>query len=330
MMDSESQPVAGTSHVDILMPVFNDWPAAFSLLFRLEEVLARRSRRARILLVDDGSTTPMPEGALGSLSALEEVRVLRLRRNCGHQRAIAAGLSYLEAHGGSEAVVVMDADGQDDPADVPRLLERFAANGGERIILAERTSRSEGPIFRAFYRIYQGLHLVLVGTAARTGNFSVLGGQAVRRLTVMSETWNHYGAAIAKSRLPCELLPAPRAPRTAGEPKMNFTALVLHGLAAIAVQAETATARLLLGTLGAAAVLLVLWLAASVFRLFGLVSAGWAWTFEVLLLIAIQAAIVWTAAILLLLRGRSAAETIPSRDFAILVEGCRRIHPPER
>ena len=59
--------------------------------------------------------------ALASTPTVSAIRiVLRLRRNVGHQRAIALGLTYLQVEAGCEAVIVMDADGEDRPADVPR------------------------------------------------------------------------------------------------------------------------------------------------------------------------------------------------------------------
>ena len=71
--------------------------------------------------------------------------MLRLRRNLGHQRAIAIGLTYIQAQMTTayEAVVVMDGDGEDAPEDVPRLLARLEAEGGRSIVFAERTRRSE-------------------------------------------------------------------------------------------------------------------------------------------------------------------------------------------
>ena len=81
--------------------------------------------------------------------AIARVDVLRLRRNVGHQRAIAIGLAFIHAHRPCRAVVVMDADGEDRPSDVPRLLARLDAAGDPAIVFAERTRRSSGTSSRS-------------------------------------------------------------------------------------------------------------------------------------------------------------------------------------
>ena len=88
----------GVDDVIVLIPVYNDWEAAGLLISRLDLELRSARGRGHIVLIDDGSTTS-PEGLLpAKLTAIDRVSVLSLRRNLGHQRALAVGLSYVEAH----------------------------------------------------------------------------------------------------------------------------------------------------------------------------------------------------------------------------------------
>jgi hypothetical protein len=117
--------------VMIVSAVYNDWPALGLLLPRLDSELARHGIRARLLLIDDGSFEPAPDPLTdAALEAIAEIRILTLRRNLGHQRALAVGLAFVQENLPCDAVVVMDADGEDNPADVPRLLEELDAKGG--------------------------------------------------------------------------------------------------------------------------------------------------------------------------------------------------------
>jgi len=111
----------------ILIPVFNDWSVVSLLLPKIDAALKAADRTCEVLLVDDGSTIPA-EGALqfSSFSAIETVDVLELARNVGHQRAIAIGLTWVRDHRPARTVVVTDGDGEDNPDDIPRLLEKFA------------------------------------------------------------------------------------------------------------------------------------------------------------------------------------------------------------
>src|SRR5262249_12508415 len=83
----------------ILIPIFNDWQASALLLPQLDRTLDRHGLRAEVLLVDDASPTAPPVSfSRQQYSALDRVDVLGLRRNLGHQRAIAIGFAYPERH----------------------------------------------------------------------------------------------------------------------------------------------------------------------------------------------------------------------------------------
>src|SRR3954466_7150900 len=107
----------------ILIPIYNDWEAVSLLLPRLDLALSSAGLGARVVLVDDGSTVSAPANVgNATYGAIETIEVLELRRNIGHQRALAGALAYAEARLKPQAVLVMDGDGEDAPEDVPRLI----------------------------------------------------------------------------------------------------------------------------------------------------------------------------------------------------------------
>src|SRR5215471_16768887 len=121
------------------MPLRDDWASVSELISRLDKALAHCPGSFQILVVDDGSRQRAAPGTFGaSYSAVRRIQVLRLRRNLGHQRAIAIGLAHLESNTPCDAVLVMDADGEDTPEGVLQLLEAFAAKQGAVAIFAER------------------------------------------------------------------------------------------------------------------------------------------------------------------------------------------------
>ena len=135
----------------ILIPVFNDWKALGMLLTRLDDSLQKEDIEAEVLAVDDTSSTANYDDFIPkNLKVIKRVDVLELKRNLGHQRAIVVGLAYVEANVACQVVVVMDGDGEDDPADVPRLIERCRDEGYEKLIFAERAKRSESLPFKLF------------------------------------------------------------------------------------------------------------------------------------------------------------------------------------
>ena len=80
----------------------------------------------------------------------------------------------------------MDADGEDNPADVPRLVAELAAQGGRTIVFAQRIRRSEGFVFTFLYQLYRLAHRVLTGIPVQVGNFSIVPCALLDRLVAGS------------------------------------------------------------------------------------------------------------------------------------------------
>ena len=141
----------------IIVPVFNDWESFGRLVKDIDATLPSGVRDVRIVAVDDGSTEPVPdefaEGA--NLNRIQSVQVVKLRCNLGHQRAIAIGLVQA-AEMIADAMVIMDADGEDRPQDIGLLIERHKAQPGHLVVVS-RGQRSEGFVFRVGYSLYKGL-----------------------------------------------------------------------------------------------------------------------------------------------------------------------------
>ena len=147
-------PVGQHDRYLILIPNYNDWRSLELLTPSLDQVLYAHQIEADLLIVDDGSTIgPRASLAGSTYQSLQRIEILKLRRNLGHQRAIAIGLAYVEAKIPCPAVVVMDADGEDDPGDVPRMIHKCVEAAFQKIVFAERTKRSESVVFRVFYAL---------------------------------------------------------------------------------------------------------------------------------------------------------------------------------
>jgi len=306
----------------IALPLFNDWTAADRLLSMLDDALVPARVAARVLVIDDGSTEE-PAGDFGArpFLAIASVTVLRLRRNLGHQRAIAIGLSYIERHIPCEAVILMDADGEDAPADVLRLVERYRAEHESVIVFAERRRRAERLLFRLFYALYRLLHLLLTGRGVRVGNFSVIPRERLEGLVVVAELWNHYAAAVVRSRQPFVMVPTARAERLDGGSSMDFVSLVIHGLSAISVYGDVVFVRLVVfaSVLAAAAVLgLGAVIAVRVFTSYAI--PGWATISSGLLVLVLVQALMFIASLTFLgLGARQQAPFVPARDYELYV-----------
>lgn len=193
-----------------------------------------------VLLINDCSVDAIKVAKYEQLA----IQVISLYRNLGHQKAIAIGMSYLANEAKETQVLVMDADGEDKPSDIPALLSKADMSKGE-IIFAKRSKRSEGLLFKVFYVIYKSVFKLLTGKTINFGNFSLVPSSLTAKVAFLSEIWNNYPGGIMKSKLPYTHIDIDRGSRLAGESKMNFISLVLHGMSTISVFLETTAVRIL-------------------------------------------------------------------------------------
>src|SRR5712664_145813 len=128
--------------VSIFLPVFNEEPNLRPLHARPDEALQKLGRTAEVIYVDDGSSD-------GSLNVLRElaakdprVRVIALRRNYGQTPAMAAGIHAARG----KVLIPMDADLQNDPVDIARLLEKI--DEGYDVVSGWRKDRKDPLITR--------------------------------------------------------------------------------------------------------------------------------------------------------------------------------------
>ena len=228
--------------IAVLTPVFCDWDCVPSFQVDLESSCVS-SLVSNWLLVDD-ATPGVPAVVANSPGKGYSMQAVFLGRNSGHQRAIAVGITRLVDRGASEPIVVMDIDGEDRPQDID-LLWRAHLTSPDSVVVAQRRGRRENIRFKLFYRMYRSAFRVLTGRSLDFGNFVLLPPSAAQRLVLMNELWNHFPAAVMKSGLDIVKVPIDRGSRYHGVSRMNFTALVNHGLAAIAAFIDAVFVRLL-------------------------------------------------------------------------------------
>lgn len=232
----------------ILAPVYNDWESFARLLSELDRCASNlKDVSIDVIAIDDGSTESLCRTDYESrqYDHIRRIDLLHLVRNLGHQKAIALGVAYINANISCDLVIVMDADGEDQPQDIARLLEE-SNKSPKRIIFARRTRRSEGGVFRAFYFLYKVIFNLLTGREIAFGNFSLIPCSLLNRVAHLPEIWNHFAAGIMRANIPWSSIPTQRGKRYGGKSSMNFVALVIHGLSAISVYIEILTVRLML------------------------------------------------------------------------------------
>ena len=146
-------------------------------------------------------------------------------------------------------VVKLDADGEDQPADLPRLLRelRLLRPASNHVVLAWRAKREESALFKIAYFFFKLLFRILTGTVTRTGNYAAFHGQLAQQVLFHPYFDLSYSSALIALNLPATFVPCDRGRRYAGTSKMGFSRLIMHGLRMMMPFVDRLTTRALIG-----------------------------------------------------------------------------------
>ena len=135
---------ASEPDISVFLPVYDEEPNLRPLHAKMKDALAALGRTAEIIYVDDGSSDRSLE-VLREIAAEDaRVRVIALRRNYGQTAAMSAGIDAARGR----VLIPMDADLQNDPADIQRLLEKL--DEGYDVVSGWRKNRQDKTLTRKF------------------------------------------------------------------------------------------------------------------------------------------------------------------------------------
>lgn len=168
--------------VSIVIPIFNEEEIIQPLLERLNSVLKDTNYKFDFIFVNDGST----DGSLQILFNLakqdKKIKIIDLSRNFGQQLALSAGIDYSD----SDAVVLMDADMEDNPEDLVKFLNKWEE--GYDVVYAIRKKRKTSIFkkvcFNAFYFLNKFLSEVPL---APSGIFGLMDKKVVDKMRILKE-----------------------------------------------------------------------------------------------------------------------------------------------
>jgi len=257
--------------VSVVVPAFNESDNLRSLWERLKPVLNELDP-GELVVVDDGSGDETWKVIVELAAEDRRVRGVRLSRNFGHQAALSAGMAAARG----DAVCLMDADLQDPPELLHRLVEEW--RNGNQVVYAVRQTRKEALLkrqaYRWFYRVYK--QVADIDVPLDSGDFALLDRRVVDELLALPEhnrflrglrSWVGYRQIG---------LPYDRDARHAGTPKYTFRKLIRLALDGL-VSFSAAPLRLasIFGVIVAVAGGLYIGVAIAARIFFGGVPKGW-------------------------------------------------------
>jgi glycosyltransferase involved in cell wall biosynthesis len=216
-----------TPAYSLVIPIYNEEETILEMYRRLKALSEKLDGDMEIVLVDDGSRDRSLELMRELHHGDPKVRYLSLARNFGHQIAVTAGLHFAQG----DAVIVLDADLQDPPELVPKMIKEWRA--GYQVVYARRAMRrSEGIIKKALaYCFYRFLRLLTnVDIPADTGDFCLMDRQVVNVLNALPERGRYLRGLRAWIGFRQTAVTFERDPRFAGEVKYTLRKSLSLGL----------------------------------------------------------------------------------------------------
>jgi glycosyltransferase involved in cell wall biosynthesis len=179
-------------NISIVMPCYNTRESIQLIYQRLLTILKKCSDNFEIIFVDDGSPQNDWEVIEQIATNDQRVKLIKLIRNFGQQTAISAGLKYAD----SEWVVVMDADLQDKPEEIPKLLVK--AKEGFDFVCARRQNRVDTFIKISYSAIFHRVFRILTGieTDNTVGNFGIYNRKVIDAFLKLPEQFRGFGLLI--------------------------------------------------------------------------------------------------------------------------------------
>ena len=137
-----------TAEISVLIPIYNEEENLKELYTKLINIIPSITENYEIIFVDDAST----DNSFGILKEInkedKKVKVVKFRRNFGQSSAISAGFDYSKG----DVVITMDGDLQNDPEDIPKLLEKLEKEDYD-VVCGWRFDRADSMLKKAFSRM---------------------------------------------------------------------------------------------------------------------------------------------------------------------------------
>ena len=217
----------------ILIPSFNDWECLNLLIPKIDHALKSTNENVDVLIINDGSTKKN-NLVFKNMLHLKKIEVLNLRNNVKAQIAIATGLNFLKKEKFQGGIIVMDGDGQDDPAHLVDLIKE-SKKKPERTITVNRTKREDELLFKVLYQIYLFLLFLLTFKYLKFGVFSYLHSSSLDKILSTNDIYLSYPASLGKHFKDKSEIFVPRKKRIFGKSQNNYKTLTHYALKIISV-----------------------------------------------------------------------------------------------
>lgn len=215
--------LSASKTLSVVIPIYNEEHMLPLLLQTLRPILTQLSMPFELILVDDGSSDASARLLKQFAQQDERLHVVLLSRNFGKEAALTAGL----AHSSGDAIIIMDADLQDPPELIPRMISAWL-NGADVVTMHRRSRNQDSWLKRTSAQCYYRLLKRLSPTPipADTGDFRLLSRAALDAILCLNERNRYMKGIFAWVGFNTTTIEYDRAPRAAGTTKWGYIKLI--------------------------------------------------------------------------------------------------------
>jgi hypothetical protein len=208
-----------------LLPLYNDWKSVQKLIGNINVQVKTINHNADIFIVDDCS--PDKEKLnIDDLANIKSLKIIRLNKNLGSQKAISVGLKYLKNIKKKSIITILDSDGEDDPAQIKNMIKSVKRNPNH-VTVSCRDKRKEGLIFKLLYFFHKLITFLFTFKWISFGNYASFNSNLIKSILYDDSSWFALSSAYAKNTI-IKRLYADRKKRYYGKSKLSLKALFVH------------------------------------------------------------------------------------------------------
>jgi glycosyltransferase involved in cell wall biosynthesis len=209
-------------YISVVIPVLNELESLEQLHREITSVLERLQRSYEIVFVDDGSTDGSVAFCTRLLASDPRVVLIQLRRRFGKATALQAGFEIARG----EVVFTLDADLQDNPHDIPRLLNRLEE--GYDLVSGWKQERKDSFLKRLQSKIFNSITSAVTGLKLRDFNcgFKAYRREVTQSLNLYGELYRFIPALAHAEGFRVSEIPVHHRPRIHGKSKYSYERII--------------------------------------------------------------------------------------------------------
>jgi len=270
-----------------VMPCYDDLHSASILVQDICQYLNRF--QIDIVIVNDNPFKRLDPNLLDKIKATVsgsplKIYIPTLPCNMGQQAAIGIGVRYIlnKSCQNYDAILIMDADGEDTASSILELLNDFSR---DTVTVANRGTREVGFRFKLGYYLYKRLFRLLTGRQISFGNFMLVPLSLATQIWSQESSYIHLAATLIRHRVPLRQVRVDRGRRINGKSRMGFSGLISHGITAATLFQEELIGRMTILNISFWAMTLLSIAYLAIKKIFFATPWGWATVLSLQLLL---------------------------------------------